>query len=54
MDVHKIMPWATKYDAISHGLNQITHLRAQLGVYYRLLGIPDPASYGPSADNQKY
>ena len=51
---HKIMQWATKYDAIRLGLNQITHHRAQLGVYYILLGIPVPASYGPSADNQKY
>ncbi|HEY5022610.1 MAG TPA: DinB family protein, partial [Gemmatimonadaceae bacterium] len=27
-----------------------THHRAQLGVYLRLLGIPIPGSYGPSAD----
>lgn len=31
-------------------LNQLTHHRAQLGVYFRLLDIPVPASYGPSAD----
>lgn len=46
-----IMEW-TKYGAIRHGLNQITHHRAQLGVYYRLLNIPVPGSYGPSADEQ--
>ncbi len=45
-----IMEW-TKYGAIRHGLNQITHHRAQLGVYYRLLDIPVPGSYGPSADS---
>ena len=31
-------------------LNHIVHHRAQLGVYYRLLGIPVPATYGRSAD----
>ncbi|RKS53896.1 putative damage-inducible protein DinB [Gillisia mitskevichiae] len=31
-------------------LNQIPHHRAQLGVYFRLLDIPVPATYGPSAD----
>jgi uncharacterized damage-inducible protein DinB len=39
-----------KYEAIRHALNQITHHRAQLGVYYRLNDIPLPGSYGPSAD----
>ncbi len=31
-------------------LNHLIHHRAQLTVYYRLLGIPVPALYGPSAD----
>ncbi|MCM4156322.1 DinB family protein [Gramella sp. AN32] len=44
----------TKYGAIRHALDQITHHRAQLGVYYRLLDIPVPASYGPSADDQNF
>jgi len=30
--------------------NHIIHHRAQLTVYYRLLGIPVPGLYGPSAD----
>jgi uncharacterized damage-inducible protein DinB len=30
--------------------NHVIHHRAQLTVYYRLLGIPVPALYGPSAD----
>lgn len=34
----------------SMALNQLPHHRAQLGVYFRLLDIPVPASYGPSAD----
>ncbi len=31
-------------------LNHTVHHRAQLGVYLRLLNIPIPGSYGPSAD----
>ena len=37
-----------------HALNQITHHRAQLGVYYRLNEIPVPGSYGPSADESEF
>lgn len=33
--------------------SQIVHHRAQLGVYLRLLDIPIPGSYGPSADEQE-
>lgn len=33
-------------------LNHLVHHRAQLGVYLRLLGIPVPGTYGPSADEQ--
>jgi uncharacterized damage-inducible protein DinB len=32
-------------------LNHFVHHRAQLGVYLRLLNIPVPGLYGPSADN---
>jgi uncharacterized damage-inducible protein DinB len=31
-------------------LNHVVHHRAQLGVYLRLLGIPVPGLFGPSAD----
>ena len=40
----------SKYEAIRHAFSQTTHHRAQLGVYLRLLNIPIPGSYGPSAD----
>jgi uncharacterized damage-inducible protein DinB len=33
-------------------LNHTVHHRGQLTVYMRLLGIPVPAIYGPSADEQ--
>ena len=31
-------------------MSHMIHHRAQLGVYYRLLGVPVPGVYGPSAD----
>jgi uncharacterized damage-inducible protein DinB len=43
-----------KYEAIRVALDQITHHRAQLGVYYRLLDIPLPGSYGPTADDESF
>lgn len=44
----------TKYETIRHALSQTTHHRAQLGVYLRLLDIPIPGSYGPSADDMSF
>ncbi|MGG3573212.1 DinB family protein [Bacillus gobiensis] len=34
------------------GLSHMVHHRAQLGVYLRLLDIPVPGIYGPSADEE--
>ncbi|MGY4382987.1 putative damage-inducible protein DinB [Pedobacter sp. UYP24] len=39
-----------KADIIRMSISQTIHHRAQLGVYLRLLDIPIPGSYGPSAD----
>lgn len=50
---NKLKEWS-KYGAIRHALNQVTHHRAQLGTYYRQLDIPLPGSYGPSADDAKF
>lgn len=33
-------------------MNHLVHHRAQLGVYLRLLNVPIPGLYGPSADEQ--
>ena len=44
----------TKEEVIRMVFNQITHHRAQLGVYLRLLDIPIPGSYGPSADEMNF
>ncbi|GGA40874.1 hypothetical protein GCM10010917_27660 [Paenibacillus physcomitrellae] len=34
------------------GLSHMIHHRAQLGVYLRLLDIPLPGMYGPTADEK--
>lgn len=39
-----------KRSILRMAFSQIIHHRAQLGVYLRLLNIPIPGSYGPSAD----
>ena len=43
---------ATKGEVLRMAFSQTIHHRAQLGVYLRLLNIPIPGSYGPSADEQ--
>lgn len=35
-------------------MSHLVHHRAQLGVYLRLLDIPVPATYGPSADDDGF
>ena len=44
----------TKAEVIRMTYSQIVHHRAQLGVYLRLLNIPIPGSYGPSADEMNF
>lgn len=44
----------TRSEVIRMALSQIIHHRAQLGVYLRLLNIPIPGSYGPSADEATF
>jgi uncharacterized damage-inducible protein DinB len=34
------------------GMNHMVHHRAQLSVYLRLLDVPVPGIYGPTADEQ--
>ncbi|RYE24566.1 MAG: DinB family protein [Sphingobacteriales bacterium] len=43
-----------KGDVIRMSISQTIHHRAQLGVFLRLLDIPIPGSYGPSADEMKF
>ena len=44
----------TKAEVIRMTYCQIVHHRAQLGVYLRLLNVPIPGSYGPSADEMTF
>ena len=44
----------TKYEVIRHAFAQIIHHRAQLGVFLRLLNVPIPGTYGPSADEMNF
>jgi uncharacterized damage-inducible protein DinB len=44
----------SKAESIRHAYCQTVHHRAQLGVYLRLLDIPIPGSYGPSADEGSF
>lgn len=43
-----------KRDVLRGCFCQIVHHRAQLGVYLRLLDVPIPGSYGPSADDMSF
>jgi uncharacterized damage-inducible protein DinB len=40
----------SKRDVLRMSMSQVIHHRAQLGVFLRLLDVPIPGSYGPSAD----
>ena len=46
----QILADMNKYETIRVALTQTIHHRAQLGVFLRLLNIPIPGTYGPSAD----
>jgi len=43
-----------KSEVIRMSYCQIVHHRAQLGVFLRLLDVPIPGSYGPSADEMSF
>ncbi len=49
-DGDQVFMTATKEYVIRMALSQTIHHRAQMGVFLRLLNIPIPGSYGPSAD----
>lgn len=43
-----------KAEVIRMSLSQIIHHRAQMGVFLRLLDVPIPGTYGPSADDNNF
>jgi len=44
---------STRGEVLRMSLSQLIHHRAQLGVFLRLLNIPIPGTYGPSADEME-
>jgi uncharacterized damage-inducible protein DinB len=50
----KIFSSEPKLDVLRGVFSQVIHHRAQLGVFLRMLNIPIPGSYGPSADDQEF
>lgn len=50
-EVHFTLPKAAVYR--SFAMNHLVHHRAQLIVYLRLLDVPVPGLYGPSADEME-
>jgi uncharacterized damage-inducible protein DinB len=50
----RIYETSPKAEVIRMTYCQIVHHRAQLGVYLRLLDVPIPGSYGPSADEMNF
>jgi len=53
-DGETILSRSSRYEMLRMTFSQIVHHRAQLGVYLRLLDIPIPGSYGPSADDANF
>jgi uncharacterized damage-inducible protein DinB len=49
-----LVSYPSKVEVIRMTYSQIVHHRAQLGVFLRLLDIPIPGSYGPSADEANF
>ncbi len=50
-DIYNTLP---KSEMVRIVFSQIIHHRAQLGVFLRLLNVPIPGSYGPSADDMSF
>lgn len=50
-EIYSVSP---KSEILRMVFSQIIHHRAQLGVYLRLLDVPIPGSYGPSADDMSF
>ena len=50
-DIYSTSP---KSEVLRMTFSQMIHHRAQLGVYLRLLNVPIPGSYGPSADDMSF
>lgn len=50
----RVISVRTKAEVVRMAFSQMVHHRAQLGVFLRLLDVPIPGSYGPSADEMPF
>jgi len=50
----KVVSEAPRYQFLQDNFTHLAHHRAQLTVYLRLLDMPVPAIYGPSADDHRF
>jgi uncharacterized damage-inducible protein DinB len=64
-DEHLLKPWRLlvagrtvqehpRHIMMRDSINHLAHHRGQLTVYLRMNGVPVPAIYGPSADDQRF
>jgi uncharacterized damage-inducible protein DinB len=51
---HTLLTWPRVAVIRSFVMNHIIHHRGQLSVYLRILGVPVPSIYGPSADEMSF
>jgi len=51
---NEVYSTSPKSEVLRMTYSQIIHHRAQLGVYLRLLDVPLPGTYGPSADDMSF
>lgn len=50
----KVVDQRPRHEVIADTLCHAAHHRGQLSVYLRLLGVPVPSIYGPSADDRMF
>jgi uncharacterized damage-inducible protein DinB len=48
----RVLMTLPRREVVRQHINHIVHHRAQLGVYLRLLDVPVPSCYGPTADEK--
>ena len=64
-DEHLLTPWrlmaggrtvseTPRYVVIADNFSHMAHHRAQLTTYFRLLDLPVPSVYGPTADDRRF
>jgi uncharacterized damage-inducible protein DinB len=45
---------ASRWEVVRNTINHLVHHRGQLTVYLRLIDVPVPSTYGPSADEKMF